>query len=193
MGKWETCFWFSTVPPSRRRSCGNVGISLVLRDFQGVVGRGGILLLDFHAFHHSVISTALFFMLSRLVPAFVDSASAMGGWPAGVAASGAAVAVWPAAVPWPGAPGSPRESIVGPRTGFPACRLPIRIPPPGSGSVHIGFAALPGTVASHVAPPSRCRLCARSPAGRHRPTPSGSADGGDSPPGYAREALVVLG
>src|SRR6185369_14229820 len=27
VGKWETCFWFSTFPRRSRRSCGNVGIS----------------------------------------------------------------------------------------------------------------------------------------------------------------------
>src|ERR1022692_2111662 len=59
VGKWETCFWFSTFPRPCRRSCGNVGISRPLRDFQGAVERGGILLLDFHAFHNSAISTAL--------------------------------------------------------------------------------------------------------------------------------------
>jgi hypothetical protein len=35
-----------------------VGISRRTRDFQGVVERGEILLLDFHAFHHSDISIA---------------------------------------------------------------------------------------------------------------------------------------
>jgi hypothetical protein len=30
VGKWETCFWFSTFPPRSRRSCGNVGISPAL-------------------------------------------------------------------------------------------------------------------------------------------------------------------
>ena len=45
-----------------------------------VVGRGEILLLDFHAFLHSAISTALFFISpSPFVPAFVDSVSAMDG------------------------------------------------------------------------------------------------------------------
>jgi hypothetical protein len=37
---------------------GNVKISPFLRDFQGVVGSVGNLGLVFHAFHHSVISTA---------------------------------------------------------------------------------------------------------------------------------------
>ena len=61
VGKWETCFWFSTFPSACfRRSCGNVGISRSLRDFQGTVGRGEILPLDFHAFHRSAISTARF-------------------------------------------------------------------------------------------------------------------------------------
>ena len=27
MGKWETCFWFSTFPSLRRRPVGNVGIA----------------------------------------------------------------------------------------------------------------------------------------------------------------------
>jgi hypothetical protein len=38
---------------------GNVGISLVLRDFQGAVGSVGNLLSVFHAFHGPGISTAL--------------------------------------------------------------------------------------------------------------------------------------
>jgi hypothetical protein len=38
---------------------GNVGISRVLRDFQGTVGSVGNLLPVFHAFHGPGISTAL--------------------------------------------------------------------------------------------------------------------------------------
>jgi len=76
-----------------------VGISRLLRDFQGAVGRGEILLLDFHAFHHSAISTALFFMaLSPFVPASVDNLFATDDWPAAALASVAAVAPWRAAV-----------------------------------------------------------------------------------------------
>ena len=70
--KWESWFWISTFPqPSvlgfsvfrarldTRRSCGNVGISLILRDFQGTVDRVGNLPLVFHAIHSSVITIAL--------------------------------------------------------------------------------------------------------------------------------------
>ncbi len=57
MGKWETCFWFSTFPRRSRRSCGN---ACFRRDFQGAVERGENLLLVFHAFHSPAISTALF-------------------------------------------------------------------------------------------------------------------------------------
>src|SRR5882672_5314956 len=69
--KWESWFWISTFPPPRflrlrsffsmgprRRSCGNVGISRSVRDFQGTVERVESLFLAFHAFHSSVISTA---------------------------------------------------------------------------------------------------------------------------------------
>jgi len=55
---WETWFWFSTVPRASRASCGNVEISRRWRDFQGAVGKVENLLLVFHAFHRSVISTA---------------------------------------------------------------------------------------------------------------------------------------
>jgi hypothetical protein len=95
VGKWETCFWFSTFPSACfRRSCGNVGISRCLRDFQGTVGRGEILPLDFHSFHRSAISTARFFTVrSSFSAGFVDSLFARGGWPAAVsAAAGAASA-----------------------------------------------------------------------------------------------------
>jgi hypothetical protein len=59
VGKWETCFWFSTFPSGAKPGCGNVGISRRWRDFQGAVGRVGNLLLVFHAFHGPGISTAL--------------------------------------------------------------------------------------------------------------------------------------
>ena len=60
MGKWETCFWFSTFPSGAKLGCGNVGIAGSLRDFQGAVVSVGKLPLLFHAFHGPVISTALF-------------------------------------------------------------------------------------------------------------------------------------
>jgi hypothetical protein len=41
VGKWETCSWFSTFPPSRRRSCGNVGISPVFARFPRSGGKSG--------------------------------------------------------------------------------------------------------------------------------------------------------
>src|ERR1700680_216671 len=44
---------------TNRRSCGNVGISPPLRDFQGAVGRVENLILVFQAFHRSAISTVL--------------------------------------------------------------------------------------------------------------------------------------
>ena len=43
---------------TRRRGCGNVGISRFRRDSQGAVGRVGSLFLAFHAFHSSAISIA---------------------------------------------------------------------------------------------------------------------------------------
>src|SRR5438874_1836319 len=50
-------FHFSIRP--RRRSCGNVGISPPFGEIpKGLVERGGSLLLAFHAFHSSGISTA---------------------------------------------------------------------------------------------------------------------------------------
>ena len=74
VGKWESCFWISTFPPTqinsscgfplfnkygpRRRSCGNVGISRWGRDFQGAVEREESLFLAFLSFHSSAISTA---------------------------------------------------------------------------------------------------------------------------------------
>jgi len=60
VGKWETCFWFSTFPSGALPGCGNVGISRSLRDSQGAVERVEKLLLLFHAFHGPVISTARF-------------------------------------------------------------------------------------------------------------------------------------
>src|SRR5947208_1765172 len=60
VGKWETCFWFSTFPSASSPElwkCGNLACSW--RDFQGPVETGGSLLLAFHGFHRSVISTAL--------------------------------------------------------------------------------------------------------------------------------------
>jgi hypothetical protein len=59
VGKWETCFWFSTFPSGAKLGCGNVGISRCLRDFQGAVVSVGKLSSLFHAFHGPVISTAL--------------------------------------------------------------------------------------------------------------------------------------
>ena len=61
VGKWETCFWFSTFPSAVCLSCGNVGISRLLRDFQGTVGRVQNLQLVLHAFHRPGISTDLLF------------------------------------------------------------------------------------------------------------------------------------
>src|SRR6266853_7045556 len=71
VGKWEPLFGFhfstghisasfsrSSPQSNSSRSGGNVGISRRWRDSQGVVGRMGILLLDFHSFHDSGISTA---------------------------------------------------------------------------------------------------------------------------------------
>jgi hypothetical protein len=56
VGNLVVVFHFST---GRRRSCGNVGISRVLRDFQGAAERVEILWLDFQAFHGPAISTAV--------------------------------------------------------------------------------------------------------------------------------------
>ena len=60
VGKWETCFWFSTFPSASSPElwkCGNLAWSW--RDFQGPVETGESLLLAFHGFHRPVISTAL--------------------------------------------------------------------------------------------------------------------------------------
>src|SRR5450755_4851948 len=66
VGKWESCFWISSFPrhtcssasapseresSSRRRRCGNVGISPPLRDFQGGVETVGSVPFAFHRFH----------------------------------------------------------------------------------------------------------------------------------------------
>ena len=51
-------FSFTHASRGRRRG-GKVGISRVMRDFQGAVGTGGNLLLVFAGFHSSVFSTAL--------------------------------------------------------------------------------------------------------------------------------------
>ena len=58
VGKWETCFWFSTFPSGATPGCGNVGISRLWRDFQGAVESGEKLILLFHAFHGPGISIA---------------------------------------------------------------------------------------------------------------------------------------
>src|ERR1017187_9379248 len=50
---------------SRRRNCGNVGISRFLRDFKGAVGRVGSPVLAFRAFHRSAISIVLLCSLPR--------------------------------------------------------------------------------------------------------------------------------
>ena len=52
-------FVFGVSHRNRRRGGGNVGISPLLRDFQGAVGSGENLGLVFHAFHGPGISTAL--------------------------------------------------------------------------------------------------------------------------------------
>jgi hypothetical protein len=61
VGKWKTCFWFSTFPSApHRRSCGNVGISRAFGEIpKALVERGGSLPLAFHAFHSPGISRAL--------------------------------------------------------------------------------------------------------------------------------------
>ena len=60
MGNLLLVFHFSI--RSRRRSCGNVGISPVFGEIsKGLVERGGSLLLAFHAFHRPGIPTALSF------------------------------------------------------------------------------------------------------------------------------------
>ena len=56
--KWETWVWFSTFPTGTKPGCGNVEISRFLRDFQGTVERVVKLLLLFHSFHGTAISTA---------------------------------------------------------------------------------------------------------------------------------------
>ena len=63
VGKWETCFWFSTFPSAF--VAGAVGMGESRLSFgeisKGLVGRVGSLPLAFHAFHRPAISTALFF------------------------------------------------------------------------------------------------------------------------------------
>src|SRR5215217_848606 len=58
MGKWETCFWFSTFPWPRSWAVGMWESRALLRDSQGAVGRVGKLVLLFHSFHGPGISTA---------------------------------------------------------------------------------------------------------------------------------------
>ena len=59
VGKWETCFWFSTFPSGASRGGGNVGISPACGEIsKGLVERVGSLVLAFHAFHSPGISTA---------------------------------------------------------------------------------------------------------------------------------------
>jgi hypothetical protein len=63
VGKWETCFWFSTFPSAVVvGAAGNVGISPPFGEIsKGLVERVGSRFLAFHAFHRPGISTALFF------------------------------------------------------------------------------------------------------------------------------------
>ena len=65
VGKWKPGFGFPLFHPPRRQSCGNVGISPFLRDFQGGVETVGSLGLAFHGFHAAAISTALFLPVLR--------------------------------------------------------------------------------------------------------------------------------
>lgn len=89
VGKWETCFWFSTFPSGAKPGCGNVEISRCWRDFQGAVGRVGNLFLVFHAFHGPGISTALLlgyaFSSRILVARYVRTSRAICGRPSPVA------------------------------------------------------------------------------------------------------------
>ena len=64
MGKWKTCFGFSTFPSALVvGGCGNVGISPAFGEIpKGLVERGGSMPLAFHAFHSPGISTALRFV-----------------------------------------------------------------------------------------------------------------------------------
>ena len=55
MGKWETCFWFSTFP----RLVGAVGMWKSRSDFQGLWETKGNLGMVFLVFHAPVISTVL--------------------------------------------------------------------------------------------------------------------------------------
>ncbi len=55
VGKWETCFWFSTFP----RRAGAVGMWESRSDFQGLWETKGNLGSVFLVFHASVISAAL--------------------------------------------------------------------------------------------------------------------------------------
>jgi hypothetical protein len=55
VGKWETCFWFSTFP----RRAGAVGMWESRSDFQGLWETKGNLGLVFLFFHAPVISTIL--------------------------------------------------------------------------------------------------------------------------------------
>jgi hypothetical protein len=55
VGKWETCFWFSTFP----RRAGAVGMWESRSDFQGLWETQGNLGSVFLVFHAPVISTVL--------------------------------------------------------------------------------------------------------------------------------------
>src|SRR5579862_9035322 len=81
VGKWETCFWFSTFPSAVVvGAAGNVGISPPFGEIsKGLVERVGSRFLAFHAFHRPRISTALFFAAERQTVADPGQVPGKGG------------------------------------------------------------------------------------------------------------------
>ena len=83
-GRLCFAFDFCFHPCASRRRGGKVGISRLLRDFQGSVGAGGNLLLVFTGFHAPVFSTALSFdLVGERLTAAVVTANHMGAVPDG--------------------------------------------------------------------------------------------------------------
>jgi hypothetical protein len=85
----------------------------------------GVHFRDFHAFHHSAISTALFsFRGPPACPHLSIVVFAKGGWPAAAPASVAPAVVWPAVLR-PGARRFPRDTISAPVTDFQLAVFPF--------------------------------------------------------------------
>src|SRR5437899_3972417 len=127
VGKWETCFWFSTF---HGLVAGAVGMweSRVLCEISKEWWEEGK-----SCCWICTLSTAppfpqlsSFLTLSPFLTAFVDRVFAMGGWPGAAPESVAAAAAWrPLTAGSPGASRFPRDIISDPDNGSPLFRLPI--------------------------------------------------------------------